>query len=298
MNFIVFSRTARAVLATLLLTAGLLPFLASATAATARTIELKLPSNRVGLAGFHPGKPNLPAVLILHGFLQTGEFSTITHMSDALASAGYTVLTPTLSLGISRRKVPLACEALHTHRMNDDISELGLWVEWLAKQGYPQIILAGHSFGSLQALAYTSQHPRGNIIKVIGVSLIDTDEGLSPSERKARIDDIKQRKARNDNRLLTLPLSYCNKFTASPDVFLSYLAWSRNTTLEALRKSKVPVIVIMGSKDDRMGKDWPSKLAASGAQLRLTEGANHFFDEQFEFDLQDAVVAAARSTGN
>lgn len=290
----------RTLLALPFLTASLLLLSPNVFAASAppRTVEQKLPSNRVVLAGYRPGKPSLPAVLILHGFLQTGEFSTVTHMSDALSAAGYTVLTPTLSLGISRRKAPLACEALHTHRMEDDVAEVGLWVDWLVRQGHTQIILAGHSYGSLQVLVYASQHPRGNVKKVIGVSLVDSDEGVTPAARKARIADLKRRQEAGDKSLVTSTLSYCAQFTASPETFLSYLAWSRNATLEALRKTKVPVIVIMGSKDERMGSDWPNKLAANGAQLHLTEGANHFFDEQFEFDLQDAVIAAARTTSN
>lgn len=256
-------------------------------------IAQTLPNRKIVNADYHPGKPDAPAVLILHGFLQTGEFSTVTRMREALVSAGFTVLTPTLSLGISRRKAPLACEALHTHRMEDDLAEIDLWTHWLAKRGHKQIILAGHSFGSLQLVAYLARK-QPKVDKFIAVSLLDADEHLAPAERKKMVAALKQQAARGEP-LVTRQLSYCKKFTAPPDVILSYLTWSRSDVLEAMRKSRVPITVIMGSKDIRMGTEWPSQIKAQGTPIRLIDGANHFFDAQFEFDLQDAIVEAARA---
>lgn len=258
------------------------------------SVEIKLPNKKVVTAGYRPGKPQAPAVLILHGFLQTGEFSTVSRMSDALAGAGYTVLTPTLSLGISRRKAPLACEALHAHRMEDDVAEINQWVNWLTQKGHKQIVLAGHSFGSLQMVVYLSQQAQPKVSQFIAVSLLDADEHLNPGERKVLLASLRQEATRGE-KLITRPLSYCKKFTASPEVFLSYLAWSRSAVLDAMRKSKAPILVVMGSKDERMGSEWPRQLKAQGIPLRLIDGANHFFDAQFEFDLQDTIVEAIKS---
>lgn len=277
-----------------LLTHGLMLCLASPGLAAQKpgAIEQTLPNRKIVSADYHPGKPDAPAVLILHGFLQTGEFSTVTRMREALMSAGFTVLTPTLSLGISRRKTPLACEALHTHRMEDDLAEIDLWTHWLAKRGHKQILLAGHSFGSLQLVAYIARK-QPKVGKLIAVSLLDADEHLQPDERARMVAALKQQAARGE-ALVTRQLSYCKKFTAPPEVFLSYLAWSRSDVLAAMRKSRVPITVIMGSKDARMGTEWPNQIKAQGTPIRLIEGANHFFDAQFEFDLQDAIVEAAR----
>lgn len=258
------------------------------------SVEQKLPNGKIVIAGYRAGKPDLPAVLILHGFLQTGEFSTVARMAEPLVAAGYSVLTPTLSLGISRRKSPLACEALHTHRLEDDVAEVRLWIDWLAKQGHKRIVLTGHSFGNLQLVAYIAQHPHSNVSKLIAVSLLDADEHLSPGERKALLANIQQQAAHGE-RLITRRLSYCQNYSAPPEAFLSYLTWSRATVLNAISASKVPTFIIMGSKDERMGADWPSQIKARGIPLQLIEGANHFFDAQFEFDLQDAIAGAAKS---
>jgi alpha/beta superfamily hydrolase len=67
---------------------------------------------------------------------------------------------------------------------------------------------------------------------------------------------------------------------------------SRQTILDSLAKSAVPVDVIMGGKDDRMGADWVEKLVSRGIAVRVIPGASHFFDNQYEFDLQEAVSQA------
>jgi dienelactone hydrolase len=45
-------------------------------------------------AEYRVGERSKPAVLMLHGFLQTREFSTVATLSRGLHDAGYTVLSP------------------------------------------------------------------------------------------------------------------------------------------------------------------------------------------------------------
>ncbi|MDP3420462.1 MAG: DUF1749 domain-containing protein, partial [Thiobacillus sp.] len=70
-------------------------------------VEARLTSGMVVGASYHPGRKQLPAVLILHGFLQTREFRTVATMGNSLHDAGYTVLLPTLSLNIPNRRQSL-----------------------------------------------------------------------------------------------------------------------------------------------------------------------------------------------
>lgn len=78
-------------------------------------------------AEYLAGERDKPAVLLLHGFLQTYEFSTVTTLARGLHDAGYTILSPTLSLNIPGRKQRLACEAVHKHSMDDDVAEIARW---------------------------------------------------------------------------------------------------------------------------------------------------------------------------
>lgn len=125
-------------------------------------------------AEYLAGQRDKPAVLLLHGFLQTREFPTVAALAQGLHDAGPAVLSPTLGLGIPNRRQSLACEAVHRHSLDDDVSEIARGVGWLKSRGHRSIVLAGHSFGSLQLLAYLNAQPDKTIKAYIGASLIET----------------------------------------------------------------------------------------------------------------------------
>lgn len=72
---------------------------------------------------------------------------------------------------------------------------------------------------------------------------------------------------------------------------LSYAEWGPDRILSAIDRVKVPVTMIMGSQDDRLGEDWISRLKKSRARVVIIEGANHFMDGEHEFDLMDRFLA-------
>ncbi|MES9992843.1 MAG: hypothetical protein ABW098_12865 [Candidatus Thiodiazotropha sp.] len=72
-----------------------------------------------------------PAILILHGFLQTRDSFTLRRLGKALHEAGYRILLPNLSLGINDRRQSLACEAIHNHPMEQDTKEIA-YLSYLA----------------------------------------------------------------------------------------------------------------------------------------------------------------------
>jgi len=257
----------------------------------AETIEKALPNTIVATADFRPGNPKLPAVLFIHGFLQTPQYQTAVSLIDAISEAHYTVLAPTLSLEIDRRKKSLACEAIHTHTMAGDISEISYWVNWLAAKGYSKIILVGHSYGSLQALAYVSGKPNKAIKKVIATSLVDIEHAVGEQNIHTEINWAKSAVSKGNDAPHEFQISYCKKYVAPPKAFLSYASWLKPHILSALAKAPVPIEIIIGSKDQRMDTHWPEMLKANRAKISLIQGANHFFDADHEFDLTDRVLA-------
>lgn len=257
-------------------------------------VEARLPSGKVATADFHAGKKGLPAVLILHGFLQTRAFPTIASTREALAAAGYTVVAPTLSLGITDRNKSLPCEALHVHTLDEDAAEIAFWVRWLTRKGHSHITLVGHSFGNLQLLGSLSAGPLPAVKQLLLISLIDVEAKQGAQQRARIAQALRDRMARGDHSLAQIEFGHCKKFVGPPAALLSYLEISRAGILDSLVKSPVPVQVIMGEKDDRMGADWVDKLASRGIAVRTIQGASHFFDNQYEFDLQDAVLKAMR----
>ena len=263
--------------------------------AGAQIVEAKLSTSTIATAEYKIGKPNLPAVLLLHGFLQTREYPTLARLTDALEGMGFTTLSPTLSLGISKRAKSLPCEAIHRHNMGNDIGELGFWVDWLANHGHRDIVLIGHSYGSLQILIYTTRHPNPAVRKIILLSLVDADQDINIQKTRTSLQEIKLKIAQNDQSLAPYQLSYCQRYLSSARDYLSYAEWSRGRILNDLTRIKKPVSVIMGEKDDRMGADWPNKMKLKGIDVTLVKGANHFFEAEYEFELVDIVAAQLRA---
>lgn len=254
--------------------------------------EVRLPSGKIATADFHEGRRGKPAVLILHGFLQTRAFPTVVGVKETLSAAGYTVVAPTLSLGISRRNRSLPCEALHLHSLDQDAAEVAFWVNWLVHKGHTRIVLVGHSFGNLQLLAYLGQSPSPAVKRLLMISLSDVEVKQDARQRAMQAKALKARVVRNDRTLVDVEFGHCKKYVGPPEALLPYMSLSRQSILDALVDSPVPARVIMGGQDDRMGPDWIDTLTARGISVRVIPGATHFFDNQYEFDLQDAVLAA------
>lgn len=261
----------------------------------AETIEARLPTGTFATAEFHAGKPNLPAVLLIHGFLQTREFPTVSRLAEGLANAGYTTLSPTLSLGISRRTRSLPCEAAHHHTIEQDVAEIAFWVAWLAQHKSNPVVIVGHSYGSLQSLIYAADKPSPKLRQVIAFSLVDTERQSESRTTAALLGDAKKRIARGETQLVSYPLGYCKQYMSTPQGFWSYARWERSDILRLSRRSKIPMEVIMGSSDDRMGEDWPDKLRSAGNHVQVIEGANHFFDAEHEFDMLDITISLLKS---
>jgi pimeloyl-ACP methyl ester carboxylesterase len=262
--------------------------------ASAAIVELKLASGMPVAADYRPGKGDKPALLLLHGFLQTRDFPTVSRLANSLADAGYTTLSPTLSLGIPNRKQSLGCEAIHNHSLSGDVAELGSWVDWLSARGHRNILIIGHSFGSVQALQYATANPNPAVREIIALSLVDTRD-LVNNPNAAMIKDAKARLKRGDNGLYAPSFTFCKRYPTTPKAYLSYADWDRSRILDTLGHSKVAVHIIMGSKDDRMGPDWPDRLRRRSGSVTVIEGANHFFDDQYEFDLLDALLTELKT---
>lgn len=239
-------------------------------------------------AEYLAGERSKPAVLLVHGFLQTREFPTVTTLARGLHDAGYTVLSPTLSLNIPGRKQSLACEAVHKHSLDDDVAEIDHWVRWLKSQGHPAIVLVGHSFGSMQLLAYLSAKPDAAVQGYLGASLIEAQIGST--DRSTLIAQLEERALNKQRDLVNQPLSFCRKYPSTPEGLLSYVRWDQARVLASLKRSPVGVQLIMGDADDMMGGGWLKALQHMQVPMVVVKGANHFMSGEHEFDLLDNAL--------
>ncbi len=261
-----------------------------AAPAFAEPIEQALPSGTSAVAEFLPGDPALPAMVVIHGFLTTSNFNTIRSLVDELSESGYTVLAPTLTLGIQKRRGGLACDAIHTHTMDDDVREIRFWVDWLVSQGHERVVLISHSSGGTQTIAYADGglNPAVTQLIILSLAYADPFTGLERIERQR--ERAQRQLHEGDSSLARYSLYYCKEnFVAPPHVYLSYTDWSRERVLEAVKNIPVPIAAIMGGADNNYGSDWAAELRETGIDVTVVDGASHFFDATHEFDLHEAI---------
>lgn len=268
---------------------ALLAALLAPLAGWAETVESRLPSGLVAVAEYRPGKAGYPVVLLLHGFMQTRNSPPMNRLAEALSDAGYGILVPTLSLGINRRAKSLSCEAVHPHGFQDNLGELGHWVDWLGARARQKLVLVGHSSGSQLVLAYVAGTPsplvRAAILTSIGPLYLDPVE-----YGKARAEKAPEPGKPAPLRRFTI--AYCQKnYVSSVPAYLSYAEWDEERMLDSLGKARVPVEIVIGSNDQVFQPGWSARLRKVRAPVSVIEGAGHFFDGEHEFDLFDRVSA-------
>lgn len=257
--------------------------------AHAAIVQLEMRPGIAASAEYLAGQRAKPAVLLLHGFLQTRDFATVTTLARGLQDAGYSVLSPTLSLDIPNRRQSLACEAVHRHSLDDDLGEVARWIDWLKSRGHRSTVLVGHSFGSMQLLAYlTTTRPDPTVKAYIGASLGEAQIGTA--SRTALMADLENRVRHRQHELVSRHLSFCRNYLSTPAGLLSYVRWDQARVLAALRASPVSVQLIMGDADNILGRNWISTLEHIGTPMVIVRGANHFMDGQHEFDLLEHTL--------
>ncbi|MGD2117781.1 MAG: alpha/beta hydrolase family protein [Chromatiales bacterium] len=259
------------------------------SALQAENIELRTDKNLVITADFMAGENNANPVLILHGFLQTKEFPTVARLAASLHDSGHTVLAPTLSLDIGRRGKSLACEAIHTHDIDKDATEIRQWVSWLKQQTGKPVVLIGHSAGSLVLLNYLKQYGNEDIAHAVLISMKYFSEGPLAYETPKHAELAKNHLDRGIDPLNTYALSFCKTYPTTASAFLSYYDWDRQQVAIVAKKYASLITSVIGTNDKRISPDWREELSKNGIGVLTVEGANHFFDQAHEFDLLDIV---------
>jgi len=273
------SKTLKPIILMLLFLSGLV---------NAQEIELETSERYIASANFLEGEADKKALLILHGFLQTRNFSTVKRLGDTLHESGFSVLSPTLSLGLHRRRQSLPCEAIHTHSIQTDAAEIKQWVDWLTEKTGKKPTLIGHSSGSITLLNYLDIYGTDGIEKLILISISPFTNEITP------VDEKNLKWARDDlnsgyDSLYTYKLSYCDTYPSTSSAWLSYKQWDQEKLGELTVKYSDLTDVIIGTNDNRLSMEWRDLLQSKGVNISFIEGANHFFDQAHEFDLSDTM---------
>lgn len=265
--------------------------------AVAETIEAKLPKGITVTANFNSGQPSQPAVLLLHGFLQTHQSLPLSALANNLTASGYTTLSPTLSLGINKRSQSMPCEAVHTHTAEEGVAEIAYWVNWLHQKNHKNIVLVGFSSsGTVEILLYNAQGSHPAIKKTILTSLFPI--AIDPAELQKVRSEMNARRKTDLQKPESFNLGYCKRnFFATANSYLSYAQFDANRVLELIKQSPLPLDIILGADDAILPEKWVSRINAlqSPAKIRSIDKANHFFDGTNEFDLAEEVDAILKN---
>ncbi|MGF1643864.1 MAG: alpha/beta hydrolase [Thiotrichales bacterium] len=247
-------------------------------------------------------------VVLLHGTIAHHRMEIITALEQALNDRGLNTLAVNLGYNISDRAGMLPCEVKHTHRHEDAVAELNLWLEWLKSRGAGEVVLAGHSRAGNQVMWFDAEHPKASGAKIVLIAPMTWDaaeDGKALEARGAKSTAALLQQARDKVKagqggetLKDVPFIYCEKAEASADAIISYHGDDpRKHTPNLLKATEKQVLVITGTDDPLTAKLQPG-LSALGdsktVRVESVNGADHFFRDLYAEDVADLIVGFLR----
>ena len=248
-------------------------------------------------------------ILITHGSLAHRDMEMLVAFRNLLRDKAYNTLAINLSLGVNNRHGMYDCKVTHRHLNDDAAREIGVWVAWLQSQGTTRIALLGHSRGGAQTALYVAEHDAPLLKAVVLLAPATSassdatvyqqrfDKALAPLLAKAR-KLVKQGKGHTV--MAHTDLLNCADAAVSADTFVSYYGQElRVDTPSLLPKIHKPTLVIVAEKDEVVvGLDKKVAPLADGKQLqmKIIEGADHFFLDLYAEDAVVAITGFLKST--
>lgn len=249
-------------------------------------------------------------ILITHGGLLHRSSETIVYLQKLLKDRGYSSLAINFSLGLNNRHGNYDCKVPHRHLNQDAAQEIGAWVEWLKHQGVKQIALFGHSRGAAQTALYVAEQDPALVQAVIlmaPATIANNDAAeyqkrfgkpLEPTLQKAQ----KLVKAGKGTTLLThVGVMTCADTKATAASFVSYFGEpARLDTPSLIPKFKKPVLVVVAGADEIVIGLEPKitpLVDNQRVQMKVVDGADHFFRDLYADDAVDATDAFLKRAG-
>jgi len=241
-------------------------------------------------------------IVMLHGTLAHNRMEIMQAMQSVMAARGYSSLAVNLSYNLSNREGMMDCAATHTHRHEDAVREVGLWVDWLRDQGVERMALLGHSRGGNQIAMYAKAHPEMNDAPMILIAPATHDAAYEAKSYKDRygkpLESVVKRAhalvkaGEGDEVLEGIGFVYCEDARATAAAVVSYYDPTDRDTPALLAEMKRSALVFAGSEDATMA-DLPEKMesVADGENIRLEtiDGADHFFRDLYAEDVADLI---------
>lgn len=248
---------------------------------------------------------NGPVVLMTHGTLAHNKMEIMSTLQKLLKEQGISSLAINLGLNINNRQGFYDCATPHTHRHTDALDEIGLWLNWLEKQGVKNVVLLGHSRGGNQTAWFAAERDRDLISKVILMApatwSMDAAKQSYKTSYNKELDPLLQQArklvaaGKGAQTLEHIDFIYCKDTTATADAVVSY--YDNNPRMDSiylLDKIKKPLLVIAAT-EDTVVKDldtiMPPLAEKNGFRFAAIEGADHFFLDLYTDEAVEHIVS-------
>lgn len=258
-----------------------------------------------------PGKKAADGViLITHGSLAHRGMESLLNFQSLLNEKGYNTLAINLSLSLDNRRGMYDCQITHRHRYSDAVDEIGVWVDWLKKQGVKRVAVLGHSRGAAQTALYAAERDPV-LTKAVILLAPSTLDNASPSEYAERFQQPLAplleraqklvREGKGGTLLEQIGFITCAGATVTATSFVSYYASdTRLDTPALLAKIAKPVLVVVAGGDEIVvGLDTKVAPRVDGkrVQMKVVENADHFFRDLYADEAVDAIHLFLKDTG-
>jgi pimeloyl-ACP methyl ester carboxylesterase len=219
---------------------------------------------------YKQGDKNRPAVIIIHGFLSDFYSHKFFHsIQERLAEAGVA------SICIQTRGTGLRTEFIKRNRLEgkyigslyerieESHLDVSAFIEFLLMEGYEDIVLAGHSLGTIKAVRYIYEGKHNDKVKKL-VLLAPFDkngyiEGYTKGKREEYMEMARKQVSKGKGESL-VPEEF-DDFSMS---YTTYISWYTDSDLSnmwdfyrkdsygfpSLRNLTLQVQVIVGDKDE------------------------------------------------
>lgn len=250
------------------------------------------------------------AILITHGSLAHNGMEAIAYIQNLLKDKGYNTLAINLSLGLDNRHGMYDCKVTHRHRNADAAEEIGVWVEWLKKQGVKRVTVMGHSRGGAQTALYAAERGDAAVNAVVLLAPATQENNADPRYREifnrplapvlTRAQEL-VREGRGGTVLERTSLLTCADAPVTAASFVSYYGpQARVDSPSLIRKIERPVLVVVAGNDNIVaGLDKKIAPLADGkrVQMKVIDGADHFFRDLYADDAVEAIDAFLKRAG-
>ena len=248
-------------------------------------------------------------ILITHAGLAHGDMELYVYLQKLLKERGFNTLAINLSLGLNNRHGMYDCKLTHRHRYTDGADEIGVWVDWLKTQGVKRVVLLGHSRGSGQTALYAAERDNA-LVKAVVLLAPDTretnDAAAYQQRHKKPLAPVLARaqkmvRAGKGSALLEhTDLLYCADTSVTADTFVSYYGPDpRLDTAYLVPKIRQPTLVVLAGSDEIIVNAKKFAPLADGVhvQVKVIDGAGHFFPDLYADDAVDTITAFLKGVG-